>query len=47
MRRLLIKLALFAGLIEGLSRIDLLVLLSGIAVAMAVILCTDRILSAE
>jgi hypothetical protein len=47
MRRLIAKLLLFAGVIEGLSRIDLMVLLAGIAVVMAVILCTDQILSEE
>ncbi len=41
MRRMLFKLVLFLGVIEGLSRIDLMVLLAGMGVAVAVLVCTD------
>jgi len=40
MRGLLIKLLLFAATMEGLAHVNLMVLLSGVAVAIGVVLCT-------
>ena len=47
MRGLVIKLALFFGMMEGLGKVDFLVLLSGVALAIAVIVCADRFLASE
>ena len=44
MRRLIFKLILFFGVIEGLGRVDLMVLLAGMGVAVAVLICTDLLL---
>jgi len=44
MRRLIIKLILFFATMEGLGRIDFLVLLSAVGVAIAVLICTDLLL---
>jgi hypothetical protein len=44
MRRLVIKLMLFCGLMEGLGRVDIMVLLSATGVAMMAIICTDLLL---
>jgi hypothetical protein len=41
MRRLVIKLIVFLVLIEGLGHVDILVLLSALALGMAAIICTD------
>jgi hypothetical protein len=41
MRKLVIKLTLFVGVMEGLGRVDFIVLLTGIGVAIAVIVCSD------
>ena len=40
MRGLIIKLLLFAATMEGLARINFMVLLSGVAVGIAVVVCT-------
>ena len=44
MRGLLIKLLLFLATMEGLARINLMVLLSAVGVAIAVVICTDLLL---
>jgi hypothetical protein len=44
MRGLAIKLMLFLGVMEGLGRLDFMVLLTAIGVAIAVIVCTDFLL---
>ncbi|HSU88388.1 MAG TPA: hypothetical protein VLL56_06105 [Terriglobia bacterium] len=44
MRRLIIKLLLFFATIEGLGRIDLMVLICAMGVAIAAIICTDLLL---
>jgi hypothetical protein len=41
MRRLIIKLLLFAATIEGLSRVNLMVLLSAVGMGIAVVICTS------
>jgi len=43
MRGLAIKLILFCGIIEGLQRVNLTVLLAGSAAALAVIVCSDYV----
>ena len=45
MRSLVIKLILFAAVIEGLGRVDLIVLLAGIALVIAAIVCTDLLVT--
>jgi hypothetical protein len=44
MRKLLIKLILFLALMEGLGKIDLMVLLTAVGVAFALIICSDLLL---
>ncbi len=44
MRGLLIKLLLFLATMEGLARVNLMVLLSAVGVAIAVVICTDLLL---
>ena len=44
LRRLIVKLILFFAVIEGLARVDLLVLLAAMGIGMAVIICGDVIL---
>jgi len=44
MRGLIIKLLLFLATMEGLARVNLMVLLSGVGVAIAVVICTDLLL---
>jgi hypothetical protein len=44
MRRLIIKLILFFATMEGLGRIDLMVLICAMGVAIAVLICTDLLL---
>jgi hypothetical protein len=44
MRRLVIKLLLFFGVIEGLAHINFMVLLSAMGIAIAVVICTDLLL---
>jgi hypothetical protein len=39
MRRLIIKLLLFAAILEGLSRVNLMVLLSAVGMGIAVVIC--------
>ena len=41
MRAIVIKLMLFLGVMEGLSKVNLLVLLSGMGVAIAALACTE------
>jgi len=41
MRRLIIKLILFLAAMEGLAHVNLMVLLSAMGVAIAVVICTD------
>ena len=43
MRGLAIKLILFFGVMEGLQRVDLMVLLAGISVGVALIVCADYV----
>ncbi|HYR43967.1 MAG TPA: hypothetical protein VER98_13140 [Terriglobia bacterium] len=45
MRRLIIKLLLFVGIIEGLAYINFMVLLSAMGVAIALVICTDLLLA--
>ena len=45
MRRLVIRLGLFLAVIEGLRHVDLMVLIAGGAVALAVIVWSDLILA--
>ena len=45
MRRLIIKLLLFIGIIEGLAYINFMVLLSAMGVAIAVVICSDLLLA--
>lgn len=47
MRALAIKLILFCGVVEGLQHVDLLILVAGTGMAMAVIVCTDYIARAK
>ena len=44
MRRLIIKFLLFLAAMEGLAHINLMVLLSAMGVAIAVVICTDLFL---
>jgi hypothetical protein len=44
MRKLVIKLLLFCAVIEGLARIDLMVLLSATGVGIAIVICADLLL---
>ncbi len=44
MRRLLITLILFFGLLKGLAHIDLMVLLAAMGVAIALLICADLLL---
>ena len=41
MRGLIIKLLLFAATLEGLARINLMVLLSAVGVGIALVICSD------
>jgi len=45
MRRLIIKLLVFIGIIEGLEYINFMVLLSAMGVAIALVICTDLLLA--
>jgi len=45
MRRLVINLMLFLGVIEWLGHVDFLVLVVGIAATLAAIVCTDLLMS--
>jgi hypothetical protein len=45
MRSLLIKIGVFAAVIEGLGRLDFLVLVSACGLAIAAIVCTDLALT--
>jgi len=44
MRKLVIKLLLFLAAMEGLAHVNLMVLLSAMGVAVAVVICTDLFL---
>ena len=44
MRRLIIKLILFFGIMKGLALIDLMVLIAAMGVAIAVVICADLLL---
>jgi hypothetical protein len=44
MRGMIIKLVLFLATMEGLAHVDLMVLLSAVGVAIAVVICTDLLL---
>jgi hypothetical protein len=44
MRRLIIKLALFFGIMEGLGHVSLMVVLSASALALAIVICSDLLL---
>ena len=46
MRRLVINLMLFLGVIEWLGHVDFLVLVAGIAATLAAIVCSDLLMSA-
>jgi hypothetical protein len=41
MRRLAIRLLLFVAVVEGLGRVDFMVMLSALGLLIAVIVCTD------
>jgi hypothetical protein len=43
MRRLAIKLILFCGILEGLGRVNLTVLLAGTATPLAAVVCSDYV----
>ncbi len=45
MRRLIIRFALFCGILEGLGHVNFPVLVAGMAVALAVIVCSDLLLA--
>jgi hypothetical protein len=45
MRRMILKLAVFFALIEGLAHVDLLVLIAGMAVGLALVICSDLLLA--
>ena len=44
MRKLIIKLMLFFAVIEGLARVDFMVLLTAMGLAIAAVICTDLLL---
>lgn len=44
MRKLLIKLILFVGLLEGLRHVDFMVLLAATGAALAAVICADLLL---
>ena len=44
MRRLVIKLILFLGVMEGLGKVNLMVLIAAMGVAIAAIICTDLLM---
>lgn len=44
MRKLLIKLILFCGLLKGLQYVDIMVLITSMAVAIAAVICADLLL---
>jgi len=45
MRKLVIKLTLFLAVVEALARVDFMVLLSAVGVAVALVICTDLLLA--
>ena len=45
MRRLIIRFGIFCAVIEGLGHVNFLVLIAGMAVALAAILCSDFLLA--
>jgi hypothetical protein len=45
MRRLVVNLMLFLGLVEWLGHIDFLVLIAGMAATLAAIVCTDLLIA--
>jgi hypothetical protein len=47
MRRLAIELIVFCGILEGLQRVNLMVLVAGLAVTLAGIVCIDYVFRAE
>jgi hypothetical protein len=47
MRRLVIKLILFFALIDGLGKVNIMVLLTAMGVAIAAIVCSDLLLDSE
>ena len=47
MRGLIIKLLLFAATLEGLARINLMVLLSAVGVGIALVICSDLLVGPE
>jgi hypothetical protein len=45
MRRLIIRLGIFCAVLEGLGHVNFMVLVAGMAVALAVIVCSDLLLA--
>jgi hypothetical protein len=45
MRRLIIRFGLFCAVIEALGHVNFLVLVAGMAVALAIIVCSDFLLA--
>ena len=45
MRRLIIGFTMFCGVLEGLSHVNFMVLVAGMAVALALIVCSDFLLA--
>jgi hypothetical protein len=45
MRKLIIRLIIFFAIIEGLGHVNFMVLVAGMAVALAAIICSDLLLA--
>jgi hypothetical protein len=45
MGKLIVKVALVAGVIQGLAHVDIAVLLTGVGLAIAVLICADLLLA--
>ena len=45
MRRMIIRLVIFFAIMEGLGHVNFMVLVAGMAVALAVIVCSDLLLA--
>ena len=45
MRRMIIRFVIFFAIIEGLGHVNFMVLVAGMALALAAIICTDLILA--
>jgi hypothetical protein len=45
LRRLIFKLTVFFAILEGLARVDFLVLLAAMGVGIAILICSDLILA--